>query len=210
MTPRVAVVAHRKKSLGGRLDELRRSLTDEVLWYEIPKSRKARKKARRAIREGADLIFVWGGDGMVQRCLDALAGADATVAILPAGTANLLAANLGIPRDLTEAVCIGLRGARRRLDLGRVNGEHFVVMAGAGFVGEMIRAADRELKDTVGRLAYAWTGLRQVRCSGAYARPDGPRSIGPVALRANHPGQGRGRAARRADDLRAGRRRASR
>ncbi|HET8684394.1 MAG TPA: YegS/Rv2252/BmrU family lipid kinase [Micromonosporaceae bacterium] len=162
----VAVVAHRKKSLGGGLDELRKLITDSgcdnLLWYEVAKSRKAAKKARRAQRAGAELVFVWGGDGTVQRCIDALAGSDTAVAIVPAGTANLLAANLGIPQDLAEAVRTGFHGTRRRLDLGRINGEHFAVMAGAGFDGAMIRHADRSLKDRVGRLAYVWTGLRHV------------------------------------------------
>jgi diacylglycerol kinase (ATP) len=163
----VAVIAHRKKSLGGGLDELRRLISDEdcknLLWYEVSKSRKAAKKARRARKSGAELIFVWGGDGMVQRCVDALAGSDAAVAILPAGTANLLAANLDIPRDLAEAVRIGFHGTRRALDLGKINGEHFAVMAGAGFDGALIREADRNLKDRLGRLAYAWTGLQHVK-----------------------------------------------
>ncbi|WP_245719014.1 diacylglycerol/lipid kinase family protein [Micromonospora rhizosphaerae] len=53
------------------------------------------------------------------------------MAILPAGTANLFAANLGIPEDLPEAVRIGLHGLRRTLDFGKLNGEHFAVMAGA-------------------------------------------------------------------------------
>lgn len=163
----VAVVAHRKKTLGGGLDELRARLrgagVEDLLWYEVPKSRKAPKKVRKALEKGAELVFVWGGDGMVQRCADTLAGSDAAMAILPAGTANLLAANLDIPTDLAEAVRIGLTGPRRRLDLGRLNGEHFAVMAGAGFDGELIRDADRALKDRLGRLAYVWTGLRHVR-----------------------------------------------
>jgi len=163
---RIAVIAHQSKTFGGGLDELRRLLAEEgydnPLWYEVPKSRKAPKKARRARKEGAELVFVWGGDGMVQRCVDALAGSAVTVAIVPAGTANLLAANLGIPRDLPEAVRIGLHGARRRLDLGRLNGEHFVVMAGAGFDGGMIRDADGSLKARLGRLAYVWTGMRKL------------------------------------------------
>ncbi|MGB2571907.1 diacylglycerol/lipid kinase family protein [Micromonospora citrea] len=163
----VAVVAHRKKTLGGGLDELRATLVsagvERLLWYEVPKSRKAPKKARRALEKGADLIFVWGGDGMVQRCADTLAGSDAAMAILPAGTANLFATNLGIPTDLAEAVRIGLHGRRRRLDLGRLNGEHFAVMAGAGFDGDLIREADRKLKGRLGRVAYVWTGLRHVR-----------------------------------------------
>jgi diacylglycerol kinase (ATP) len=166
-TAAVAVIAHRKKSLGGGLDELRKLIADEgcddPLWYEVSKSRKAAKKARRARKAGADLIFVWGGDGMVQRCADALAGSDTAVAIVPAGTANLLAANFDIPQDLVEAVRIGFHGTRRTLDLGEINGEHFAVMAGAGFDGALIRETGRNLKDRLGRLAYVWTGLRHVK-----------------------------------------------
>ena len=160
----VAVVAHSGKSLGGGLDELRRVLADEgvtdPLWYEVPKSRKAYKRARRALDDGADLVFAWGGDGTVQRCVDALAGSGAALAILPAGTANLLASNLNVPSDLTEAVRIGLHGRRCRLDTGRINGEHFAVMAGAGFDARMIEGADGAMKDRLGRVAYVWTGAR--------------------------------------------------
>lgn len=160
------MVAHQKKSLGGGLDELRKLIADEgvedLLWYEVPKSRKARKKARKAVKEGASLVLVWGGDGMVQRCSDVLAGSGVDVAIIPAGTANLLATNLGIPTDLPEAVHVAFHGMRRKLDLGKVNGEHFAVMAGAGFDAEMIADADRGLKNRVGRLAYVWTGFRHV------------------------------------------------
>jgi YegS/Rv2252/BmrU family lipid kinase len=167
--PRVAVIAHRKKTLDGGLDQLRTTIADhdvaDLLWYEVPKSKKVPKQARRAIDDGAELIFVWGGDGTVQRCVDTIAGSDIPLAIVPAGTANLLATNLGIPIDLDEAVKLGFAGARRRIDLGRVNGEHFAVMAGAGFDALMIREADRGLKDRVGRLAYVWTGLKAVRGS---------------------------------------------
>jgi diacylglycerol kinase (ATP) len=163
----VAVIAHRKKTFGGGLDELRSMLAgagvDDLLWYEVPKSRKAPKQARKALKKGADLIVVWGGDGMVQRCADALAGSEVAVAILPAGTANLLATNLGIPQDLAEAVRIALQGPRRKIDLGRINGEHFAVMAGAGFDGDLIRDADRKLKGRFGRLAYVWTGVRHAQ-----------------------------------------------
>jgi diacylglycerol kinase (ATP) len=165
----VAVIAHRRKTLGGGLDELRMLITaegcTELLWYEVPKSRKAPKKARKALKAGAELVFVWGGDGMVQRCVDALAGSGVPVAIVPAGTANLLASNLGIPRDVAEAVRIGFSGTRRTLDLGKVNGEHFAVMAGAGFDGALIDHAGRKLKRRLRKLAYVWTGLRHVRDS---------------------------------------------
>jgi diacylglycerol kinase (ATP) len=162
----VAVVAHAGKSFGGGLDELRHVLAREgvtdPLWYELKKSRKAPKYARRAAARGAGLIFVWGGDGTVQRCVDALSGTGAAVAILPAGTANLLATNLHIPDDLTEAVRVGLHGARRAIDTGSVNGEHFAVMAGAGFDARMIAGADRGMKDRLGRAAYLYTGARSL------------------------------------------------
>ncbi|AEV87938.1 sphingosine kinase [Actinoplanes sp. SE50] len=166
-TPRtIAVVAHQNKTLGGGLDELRRRLTDhdikKLLWYEVPKSRKAPKQVRKALREKPDLLVVWGGDGMVQRTLDVVAGSDTPVAIMPAGTGNLLAGNLGIPTDMERAVEIAFEGDRKRLDLGKVDGEHFAVMAGVGFDGAMIKDADGALKDRFGKLAYVWTGIRHV------------------------------------------------
>jgi diacylglycerol kinase (ATP) len=172
----VAVVAHARKTLGGGLPELRAVLAREgvtdPLWYEVPKSRKAPKYARRAWKQGAEVIFVWGGDGTVQRCIDAVAGTGAVLAILPAGTANLLATNLHIPADLTEAVRVGLHGDRRPLDTGTVNGEHFAVMAGAGFDARMIKDADRGMKDRIGRAAYLYTGARNLRVSRARATVD--------------------------------------
>ena len=162
----VAVVAHAGKTFGGGLLELRRELerqgVADPLWYEVPKSRKAPAHVERAIEKGAELLFVWGGDGMVQRCIDALDGARTAIAIVPAGTANLFASNLEIPQDIEAAVAIGLKGARRTLDVGRMNGERFAVMAGAGFDAQMIREADAGLKDRIGRVAYVWTGVNQL------------------------------------------------
>jgi YegS/Rv2252/BmrU family lipid kinase len=163
----VAVVAHSGKTLGGGLAELRRVLEAEgitdPLWCEVPKSREAPAQVERLLNEGAELIFAWGGDGMVQRCVDVLAGSDASLAIIPAGTANLFASNLGIPKDIAEAVAVGLRGERRCLDVGRFNGERFAVMAGAGFDAAMIRSAGAGLKDRIGRAAYVWTGSQSLR-----------------------------------------------
>ena len=164
---KVAVIAHAGKTLGGGLAELRRVLEaegiDDPLWCEVPKSRKAPAQVRRALDEGAELVFAWGGDGMVQRCIDVLAGSKTSLAIIPAGTANLFATNLGIPKDIEQAVAVGLRGERRKLDVGRFNGERFAVMAGAGFDAAMIRGADGGLKDRFGRLAYVWTGSESLR-----------------------------------------------
>src|SRR6185503_7559707 len=164
---RVAVLAHAGKTLGGGLPELRRVLArhgiDDPYWCEVPKSKKAPKQVERALRQGADLIFVWGGDGMVQRCVDVVAGTDATIAIMPAGTANLFASNLGMPKHIDAAVEVGLTGERRKLDVGRLNGEMFAVMAGVGFDARVIRDASPEMKRHFGRSAYIWAGAKNLR-----------------------------------------------
>jgi diacylglycerol kinase (ATP) len=170
---KVAVVAHSGKTLGGGLLELRRLLEAEQVsdpfWAEVPKSRKAPAEVRRALERGPDVVFAWGGDGMVQRCADALAGSQASLAVIPAGTANLFATNLGIPKDIGQAVALGLRGERRRFDVGRFNGERFAVMAGAGFDAAMIKGAGG-LKDRLGRVAYLLSGSENVRLKAFDAR----------------------------------------
>ena len=155
---KIAIIAHKKKSLGGGLRELRHVLEDRGYtnppWYEVKSSRQIPVLARKAVANGTELLFIWGGDGSVQRCVDAIAGEAVRLAILPAGTANLLATNLNIPIDLVSAVDIGLQGDTRRLDVGVLNGERFAVMAGVGFDALMMRYADDTLKEHFGRIAY--------------------------------------------------------
>ena len=166
----VAVVAHAGKTFGGGLPELRRLLADagitDPLWFEVPKSKRSPKAAAKALEQGADVLLVWGGDGMVQRVVDTVAGSGVTLGIMPAGTANLFAGNLGIPTDLPRALDIALHGDRRTLDVGVVNGERFAVMAGAGFDADMIDEADGGLKDRFGRLAYVYTAAKATRRAG--------------------------------------------
>jgi YegS/Rv2252/BmrU family lipid kinase len=162
----VGVIAHSRKSLEGGLPELRAALErrgiDDPQWREVPKSKYAPHEIRDLIDAGVDLLFVWGGDGMVQRALDTVRKAPVTLAIVPAGTANLFATNLGIPEEIEGAVDIGLHGTHRQLDVGSVNGERFGVMAGTGFDAFMIRDADGDLKDRMGRLAYVVTGAKGI------------------------------------------------
>ena len=84
----IAVVAHSGKTLGGGLNELRHELTvagvAHPLWFEIPKSKMAPKRVREALEDDAEIVFVWGGDAIVQRCVDAMAGSDAALAIIGA------------------------------------------------------------------------------------------------------------------------------
>ncbi|HEY7755069.1 MAG TPA: diacylglycerol kinase family protein [Actinomycetota bacterium] len=163
----VGVVANASKRLDGGLAELRRSLAEyglhDLPWHEVPKSKYVPERVEELVEQGVDLLFVWGGDGTVQRAIDVVAGKPVALSILPAGTANLLARNLGLPDDLDACVRVGLEGARRDLDVGKVNGEHFAVMAGAGLDAMMIREADGGLKEHAGRIAYVWSGARNVR-----------------------------------------------
>jgi YegS/Rv2252/BmrU family lipid kinase len=178
---RVAVVVHRKKAPRHDLSTVRAALeaagVADPLWYEVRKSKQARKRARKAAKDGADLVFAWGGDGTVQRCVDALAGRDVALAVIPAGTSNLLATALGIPEDLDEAVQVGLSGRRRVLDTGTVNGERFAVVAGAGLDALLVRDADSDLKGRMGRAAYVLSAVKHLRTDArpAEVRVDGRR-----------------------------------
>ncbi len=170
---KLAVVAHAGKTLGGGLPELRRTLADagisEPLWIEVPKSKRAPAAVERVLEDGAELILAWGGDGMVRRCVNALGDAEVPLAIVPAGTSNLFATNLGIEPDIAAAVQVALRGERRRLDVGRFEGERFNVMAGAGFDAAMIKGAD-ELKDRLGRGAYVLGGASKLNAPSFEAK----------------------------------------
>jgi diacylglycerol kinase (ATP) len=167
-TPRIGVVVHARKQLGGGLEELRSALADaghaDPPWYEVDKSKKAPKAVKRLVEDdGVDRVLVWGGDGTVRRTIHTIVERelDAAVAILPAGTGNLLAKNLGVPIDIAGAVDIALHGEARPLDLGVMNGHYFAVMGGAGFDALMIRDADAaELKDRYGRVGYVIAGAK--------------------------------------------------
>ena len=179
-TPTLGVIVHAEKQLGDGLEELRAALADlghpDPPWYEVDKSRKAPKQVRKLIKDdGVERILVWGGDGTVRRCIDAVMQRDAgdrvSIGILPAGTANLLANNLDIPIDLRESVEVAVNGEARRIDLGLVNDkEHFAVMAGVGFDAMMIRDADANgAKDRFGRIAYVWSAARNTSITPANA-----------------------------------------
>lgn len=172
----IAVIAHEGKTLGKGLDELRTALADrgesDTTWFPVPKSKLVPKAVRKAVKRGAELVIIWGGDGSVQRAVDTLAGTSVPLAIMPAGTGNLFATNLGIPKSVPEALDVALQGNEREIDLGRVNGEHFGVMMGIGLDANMIKDADGGLKDALGRLAYVWTGARNINASRFTARVD--------------------------------------
>lgn len=176
-TTTVGVVINQGKEFGAGLEELRSALADaghaDPPWYEVPKSKKVPKAVRRLVKhDGVDRVLVWGGDGTVRRAINEIVDRDldASIGILPAGTANLLAHNLDIPIDLRQAVDIAVHGEPRPIDLGRMNGTYFAVMAGAGFDALMIRDADENSwKERFGKAGYVVAGVKNRSVSPAHA-----------------------------------------
>jgi YegS/Rv2252/BmrU family lipid kinase len=105
-------------------------------------------------RKEYDLIIAWGGDGTVNEAGNLAARLERPLAILPAGTENMLARELEIPRRLEEAIDLLFSGRRRRIRAGLAGDRLFFVMAGAGFDAAVCRWVRPGLKRWAGRLAY--------------------------------------------------------
>lgn len=127
---------------------------------------------REVLAEGADIVIAVGGDGTVRAVATALQGSQATLAIIPLGTGNLLARNLYLPvGDVASCVNIALNGVQQPVDAIRMvtdpgsdeKTEHtFFVMSGAGFDALVMNDTTEELKARIGWLAYVRTGLRHM------------------------------------------------
>lgn len=133
------------------------------MWLETTPEDPGAGMAGAAVAEGVQLVVICGGDGTIMACLDALAGTDLPVALLPLGTGNLLARNLGVPIELADALAVAVNGEDRRIDLGRVGDQPFSVMAGIGFDAAMMADASEGLKQLAGWPAYVVSGLRHLR-----------------------------------------------
>ena len=143
------------------------ALTDAAwpapVWHETTPEDYGYSQARAAVDDGAELVFACGGDGTVMEVIRALVGTDVALAILPAGTGNLLAANLDLPDDPAAGVTVATEMGRRRIDVGEVEGRFFAVMAGMGFDADMVRSASEGLKARVGAAAYVWSAVQRLR-----------------------------------------------
>jgi YegS/Rv2252/BmrU family lipid kinase len=138
-------------------------------WYETTADDPGQGQTLAAVEDGADLVIAQGGDGTVRACAAALAGGDVPLGLLPAGTGNLLARNIGVPRDLGAAVATLAAGMRRNIDLVELDGEPFVVMGGSGFDAQLFADTSEKLKDSIGWGAYVVSGLRTLRRARAHA-----------------------------------------
>ncbi len=136
---------------------------DEPLWLQTTPEDGGRGQAHSAVSAGADLVLACGGDGTVTACAEGVAGTGVPLAIIPMGTGNLLARNIGLPMGLDEALEVALGRGQQSLDAGRVNGTLFVVMAGLGLDAHMLSGASEPLKKRLGWLAYAISAVRHLR-----------------------------------------------
>ena len=135
---------------------------EEPMWRQTTPADPGSGQAAEAAEAGVDLVMAAGGDGTVTACAAGLAGKPVPLAILPAGTGNLLAVNLGVPLDLALAVEVALTGTDRKIDLGVANGRPFVAMAGLGLDAKMLRSTSEAAKKRFGYAAYVLAILRHV------------------------------------------------
>ena len=118
---------------------------------------------RKAIERGCDLIVAAGGDGTVSAVANGVVGSPARMGIIPLGTTNVLARELGIPLDLDDA-CDLLAGPNRTADIDvmRVGDNHYVTQIGIGVDALMIRDTPDEHKRRLGVAAYLWTAVNRL------------------------------------------------
>ncbi len=115
--------------------------------------------AHEALEEGVDRVVVIGGDGTVNEALNGLAGSDVPLAIVPTGTVNVLALELGLPLDPPDAVRVAAEARATRIDLGLAGERYFALMAGVGFDADVVSRVRPVMKRALKELAFVLQGL---------------------------------------------------
>jgi YegS/Rv2252/BmrU family lipid kinase len=177
-----ALLIHNPNAGGGgnarrtKLDEARRVLESRGIRAELQETSRpgeATEIAKRAATDGRQLVIACGGDGTINEVVNGLAnsknGHRVPLALLPAGTANVLAKELELSWDIPKAAEQLARGEVREIALGLATpleqpekARYFLSVAGAGPDGRITYAVDLELKARFGILAYWWQGAREV------------------------------------------------
>ena len=147
-----------------RLCEARNWLDERgwaVEWLETAAPGDATSLAADAARRGVPLLFVCGGDGTLSEAVNGLAGSETALAVIPAGTVNLWAREVGLLKKPVEAVRLAVDGARRRIDLGRAGERYFLLMAGFGLDAAVTHGVSHRIKGRFGTAAYALSAGRE-------------------------------------------------
>jgi YegS/Rv2252/BmrU family lipid kinase len=138
------------------LSELRATaiwLTEHGLPTEVAATARvghAVELAREAVAAGREMVIAAGGDGTLNDVIQGLAGSTTALGVLPMGTVNVWAREIGIPLGAREAREVLLHGVRRQVDLGRAGPRYFLMMAGVGFDAEVVKRVERNWLKRVG------------------------------------------------------------
>jgi diacylglycerol kinase (ATP) len=119
--------------------------------------------ARKASEEGYDLVIAAGGDGSIFEVSNGLIGTGTTLGVIPVGTENVLAREMGVPLDPRKACEFMLQQTPRVIDTGRIGDQHFVCFAGIGFDAYVAHRLPAERKKRFGALAYVFTSAEKLR-----------------------------------------------
>ena len=115
----------------------------------------AQRKIAEVARSGSrDTVIVAGGDGTLRAVTAGALGSDLTIGLVPIGTGNVMAREIGLPASAHDITEVLLNGPSMPVRVGLANGHPFLLMAGVGFDGEVIRALNHHLKQRIGKLAY--------------------------------------------------------
>jgi YegS/Rv2252/BmrU family lipid kinase len=117
--------------------------------------------ARDAVASGARMVVAWGGDGTINEVGTALAGTGVALGIIPAGSGNGFASELGIPRVPDAAIDVALHGRARPIDAGEMAGRLFFNIAGIGFDAVIAEAFNARALGRRGMGPYVQIGLRE-------------------------------------------------
>lgn len=160
--PQAGRIRRKPALLTHAVDGLRR-VADEVVQAPTTGPRTACAIALAAAQGGSDLVVAYGGDGTVNEVVQSLARTPIHLAILPGGTANVLANEVGIGNDVRRAVDILAESSPRRIALGLLKSSaaerYFVMMAGVGYDARLVYKLSVPLKNRVGKLAYWLTAF---------------------------------------------------
>lgn len=122
----------------------------------------ATELARQAAAAGFDLVIVCGGDGTVNEVVNGLAGTSTPLALLPAGTGNIVAKELRLPWNVLRAARLIPEGEVRRIALGCAGGRYFLAVAGVGVDANIVYKLEARMKSSLGQLSYWLESLRQL------------------------------------------------
>ena len=113
----------------------------------------------RAVEDGIDVVCAIGGDGTVNEVVNGMAGSDVPLAVIPTGTVNVLALELGIPLDPPDACRLAAQGHVIAVDLGLAGERYFALMAGCGLDAAVVSSLNPTLKKALKEAAFAIQGL---------------------------------------------------